>query len=147
MTETTDASAIRASLVLRDFGDDPNLITELLGLQPTRAGRAGDSLLGPSDQATTRTVRRTYWSLHSRLDPTASMSEHVRDILGQLGDAAQHFARLPAGTITTLRCTVIPDDDLPILSVDSQSMQRLGEVGADLEIDIVSVDGPEDKSA
>jgi hypothetical protein len=37
-------------------------------------------LRGPSGQSTTRTIRRAYWSLHSRLEPRASVSEHVNDI-------------------------------------------------------------------
>lgn len=146
MTETSASSSIRASLIVRGFGDDPQVITELTGLRPTRAGRAGDSLLGPSGQATSRTVQRTYWSLHSRRDPTAPLTEHVSDILDQLGDAAHVFARLPEGTTATLRCTVIREEDLPILSVSTQSLRRLGDIGAELEIDILSVDGPEEAS-
>lgn len=143
MTKTTTSSSIRASLILRGFGDDPRVITELIGLRPTRAGRAGDPLLGPSGQATSRTVRRTYWSLHSRRDPTASLSDYVSDILEQLGGSTPIFAQLPDGTTVTVRCTVIPDDDLPLLAVTNKSLRRLGDIGGGLEIDIISVDGPE----
>lgn len=144
MTETIDAPSIRASLVLRDFGDDPHRVTELLGLQPSRSGRAGDPLLGPSGQPTTRIVRRTYWALQSRLAPSALMSEHVNDIVEQVRDAARRFAGLSAGTTMKLLCTIIPDGDLPILTIESESLRTLGEIGIDLEIDIISVDGPDD---
>lgn len=146
MTETIASSSIRASLILRGFGDDPQVITELTGLRPTRAGRAGDPLVGPSGQATTRTVRRTYWSLHSRRDPVASLSEHVSDILEQLGGAAHRFTRLPEGTTATLDCTVILDDEMPILSLSNELLRQLGDIGAELEIDILSVDGGPEES-
>ena len=61
----------------------------------------------------------------------------------QLDGATNLFARLSEGSTAALRCTVIPDEDPPILSVSSQSLRKLGEIGADLELDIISVDGPE----
>lgn len=144
MTEASAGASIRASLILRGFGEDPQVITEITGLRPARAGRAGDPLLGPQGQATSRKVKHAYWSLHSRRDPTAPLTEHVNDILEQLGGAAHLFASLPRPTTISLRCTVIREDELPILSVSSRSLSRLGEIGAELEIDILSVDGPEE---
>ena len=145
MTETSDPSSIRASLLLHGFGDDPQMITELIGLRPTRAGRAGEPLRGPWGQTTSRTIRRTYWSLDSRRDLAASLSEHVGDIFEQVGGAASLFARLPEGTTTTLDCTVILDDEMPILSLSNDLLRKLGDIGAELEIDIISVDGPEER--
>lgn len=138
----SDAPSIRASLVLYDFGDDPRVVTEVLGIDPSRSGKSDDVLKGPAGQPTSRAVRRTYWSLHSRLDPTASLGQQVDDIVEQLGDNASAFHRLPRGTTVRVRCTVIPEDDLPLLSVSSGALKRLGEIGADLEIDVLSVDGP-----
>lgn len=66
-------------------------------------------------------------------------------LLDQVSAAAPRFSRLPVGTSATLLCTIIPYDDLPLLSVGSQLLQALGEIKADLEIDIISADGPEER--
>jgi hypothetical protein len=89
-------------------------------------------------------VRQAYWSVHSRCEPTEPLNRHLQDILEQIASTASSFAGLPAGTTASVRCTVIPEDDLPILKVASHTMAKLGALGADLEIDILSVDGPGD---
>lgn len=140
--EHTKAPSVRASLVVRGFGDDPQVVTDALDRAPTRAGRVGDRLVGPSGQATSKTVRENFWSLHSRAEPRTALSQHINDILEQVGDARGAFARLPKGCTVTLLCTIIPEEDLPLLRVQASSLKLLGEIGADLEIDVISVDGP-----
>lgn len=139
-----DQPTIRASLTLRGFGDDPLVVSELLGMQPTSSGARGDPLVGPWGQTTNRTVREAYWSVHSRCEPIEPLYRQLDNILEQIGNSASSFARLPVGATATVRCTVIPEDDLPILRVPSHTMARLAALGADLEIDILTVDGPID---
>lgn len=140
----TKSPTIVASLVLRDFGDDPQIVTRLLNHEPTRSGLRGDHLLDPMGRVTARMIRRTYWSLHSGAPKTAPLNRHVADILGQLTDSYAAFYDLPKGTTITLRCTVIPEGDLPLLRVDPESLRSLGQIGAGLEFDVIEVDGPAD---
>jgi hypothetical protein len=145
VTEIVKDYWIRASLSLRGFGDDPQVITELLGLIPTFSGRAGDQIVAPNGRVSSFRSRRAYWSLHSRCAPTALLSEHVADILEQLGDAARALSNLPVGATATLFCTVIPDDDLPVLAIGSELLQKLGSAGVNLEIDLIRVEEPADE--
>ena len=136
------APTIRASLVLRDFGNDPNVVTKAIGLEPTRKGRAGEASVSSSGRPISSTVKSTFWSLHSRLSPSSQISEHIADVAQQLGSASERLSRLPEGTTLTFRCTIIPEGDLPILAVDVSAAAVLAQMRARLELDVVSVDGP-----
>ena len=144
MTEIAPAPSVRASLVLRGFGEDPELITRVLGRTPSRSGRAGEALLLPTGSPSRWIIRDTYWSLHSRLDPRAELSSHLGDIFSRLGEARHSFGQLPPGTTVALRCTVIPDGALPLISLAAPSLAMLSDLGAVLEIDIISVDASDD---
>lgn len=139
----TETPTIIASLVLRNFGDDPQIVTRVLGREPTRSGRQGEHLISSLGRATARVIRQTYWSLHSRTAKSAPLAQHVADIVEQLRASSALFNQLPNGTTITLRCTVIPDGGLPLLSVESESLRCLGEIGAALEIDVISIEGRE----
>jgi hypothetical protein len=145
-TRIIDSPAVRASLVLRGFGDDPGIVTTILNRTPARSGRAGDPLASPTGRTTNKAVRTTYWALHSRLGAEEPLGRHVADILEQVGESRHAFIRLPKNTQVTLRCTVIPEDALPLLRIESEQLAILGQVGAALEIDVVSVDGPPPES-
>ena len=138
----TDTPSIRASLLVRGFDGDPQQITQIVGRSPTRFGRPGDQLVGPTGRATNRTVRQNFWALQSRADPYAPLATHVADIVQQVGDAKSAFARLPKGCTVAILCTIIPEGGLPVLSLDAASMRALSEIGAELELDVISADGP-----
>jgi len=138
----TAAPTIRASLILRGFGDDPEVVTRTLQLEPTRKGRAGETLISSSGQPIPNNVKTTFWALQSRLSPQSAISEHVADVALQIGPAQEKLSRLPHGTTIAFRCTIIPEGDLPLLSVDARSAAVLAQINASLELDIMSVDGP-----
>lgn len=132
--------SIRASIVLRDFGMEPAKVTEILGIAPSGSGRSGDPLHKPDGTPSSRRVRQTYWSVRSTVDPQLSLDEHIRSILDQLRGKEDRFHALPAGTTIKLKCTVFPEDEMPVLSVDWTLMQSLVTLHATLEIDVVRVD-------
>ena len=141
---TDEAPLTRASLVIKGFGDSPDSLSDLLNLVPTRSGRAGNARRNVVGRMTDRLVRGTYWALHSDAEHRASISLHIANLLAKIGDSRFGKTELPLGTRVTLRCTVIPNGDLPLICVESHLMHRLGELGVSLEIDIVSVEaGPE----
>jgi hypothetical protein len=136
---------IRASIVIRDFGGSPEEISALLGLQPTRSGRAGEPRTNVLGVRTSQTLRQSYWSLHSIVGPRESLSSHVDDLTTRVAHSMAAFRRLPAGATVRLRCTVIPEGNLPLFSLSCSGMRVLAEIGAHLEIDIISVEGPPDE--
>lgn len=58
---------------------DPDEITRTLGVTPTKTAREGDTI---GDTSKKRPC--SLWALHSRLGSSASLEEHVKDVLDQL---------------------------------------------------------------
>ena len=137
--------SIRASITVRDFAGSPEAITELLGLQPTRSGRAGELRRDVLGQPTSTMLRRSYWSLHSSVGQREPLARHVDDLASKVSQSISAFRRLPSGATVRLFCTIIPNGDLPLLTLTSDAMRVLAEMGAPVEIDIVSVEGPSDE--
>lgn len=136
----TNSPSIRTSLVLKGFGDDPALVTRKLGRDPTREGRSGEQRVNQLGVATGKPLNEADWSLHSRLASRTTLAAQVADLLAQLDAPEILFATLPAGTLVTLFCTVIPDGDLPSLEIDRESTGILGKIKASVTIHIVNVD-------
>lgn len=130
-----------ASLEIRGFEGSPDAITEILGLLPTRTGRADDAYRNSAGRVTNRIIELSYWSLRSRADLRGSINEHVTDLLDQVRESFAAFSRLPAGMSICVRCTIIPNGYLPLFELDASTLRSLGEIGAAFELDIFSVSG------
>jgi hypothetical protein len=131
--------SIRCSIVIREFGDDPALVTALLGLEPSRSGSRGDAYRNVLGKATGRTIRESYWSLHSTASPRDSLTAHATDLLRQTNAVHSRFASLPSGTRVSLRATVIPNGDLPLFEISGEIIDGLARLRCSIEIDVVSV--------
>lgn len=68
---------------------DPKGITEQLDLQPSECWKKGDR--NPRTQYERKFSR---WSLNSRLDRSASLEQHLRDVLNQTHDHASAIREL-----------------------------------------------------
>jgi hypothetical protein len=68
---------------------DPDEITSKLGITPSRIATEGDSLPRTS-------VKRkcSLWALRSRVEETAPIEEHVKDVLDQLDTNKSGFVQL-----------------------------------------------------
>ena len=68
---------------------DPDDITRRVGVSPTEIRREGDAI------GTTSKKRPCgLWALHSRLNPSAPLDEHVRVVLDQLDSSKIAFEKL-----------------------------------------------------
>lgn len=65
---------------------DPDDITRRLGVTPTEIAREGDPVGNIPKKRPC-----SLWALHSRLGPTASLEEHVKDVLDQLDANKEAF--------------------------------------------------------
>ena len=65
---------------------DPADITARVDVEPTESWRKGE--LHRGNQLERKFSR---WSLHSRLDRTADLEDHIRDVLSQLDERADTF--------------------------------------------------------
>jgi hypothetical protein len=70
---------------------DPAEITERVGVNPTRSSLEGSAI------ERTQIVRKTSrWELRSRLETTATLEEHILDVLAQLDRNRNAFKQLSA---------------------------------------------------
>jgi hypothetical protein len=67
--------------VTGDF--DPAIITERLNIEPSESWRKGER-----NERTHHERKFSRWSLNSRLDHSAALEKHVRDVLDQTHDHA-----------------------------------------------------------
>ena len=58
---------------------DPDDVTRSVGVTPTETKREGDTI-----GTTSKKRPCSLWALHSRVDPSAALDEHVRDVVDQL---------------------------------------------------------------
>jgi hypothetical protein len=73
--------------VTGDF--DPKTITDRVGIQPSECWKMGDR-----NERTHYERKFSRWSLNSRLDRSASLEEHVRDVLNQTHEHASVMREL-----------------------------------------------------
>jgi hypothetical protein len=70
---------------------DPGQITERVGVNPTKSFLEGSAI------ERSQMVRKcSRWELHSRLETTAALEEHVVDVLNQLDEKRNAFRQLCA---------------------------------------------------
>jgi hypothetical protein len=70
---------------------DPAQITERVRINPTKS-----SLVGSAIERTQMVKKCSRWELHSRLETTATLEEHVVDVLTQLDENRDAFKQLSA---------------------------------------------------
>jgi len=68
---------------------DPAVITQQLGMQPSESWQKGDL-----NERTRYERKSSRWSLNSRLDHSADLEEHVRDVLDQIRHHAATIRRI-----------------------------------------------------
>ena len=68
---------------------DPDDVTRRVGVLPTETKREGDAI-----GTTSKKRPCSLWALHSRVNPSAPLDEHVRDVLDQLDSNKAMFEKL-----------------------------------------------------
>lgn len=130
---------INASLELRNFGASPTAVSDLLGVEPTRVGVAGEPYRTVKGTPTEQILRETFWSLWSTASTDAPLEQHLENILGQIELMSDRFTKLPAATTRTIRCSIIPEGPLPLFRLNSDLLHRLSRLRLDVVLDVVSV--------
>lgn len=77
----------------------------------------------------------------SKLGPTTSLDEHVREMLKRLAPGAQKLGQLGAEVEVTFTCTV-HSRRAPVLHFDRDTLRWLAVMGAKLDIDTAVIADP-----
>jgi len=131
---TEKTCAIAAHLRISGFACDPNEITKILGVQPDKIWRRGEAL--------TYTNKGTHkdngWEITSSSSDALYVENHIADMLHLVLPVREQFKSLPAGSSVMLICgiSMYPDGEVPSIFFDAETLRVLGEINADLDIDL-----------
>src|SRR5437870_1063267 len=101
---------------------DPDEITRRVGVKPTEIARAGDSI------GSTQIKRKnSLWALHSRLQPSGDVDQHVRDVLDQLDTNRLAFEELSRELGGIIVIVGFSRDYAPAVSLEQDVVGRLAQ--------------------
>src|SRR4030088_310658 len=122
---------------------DPTMISQRLGIEPTHAHRKGDP--HPTRTNPDLKWRNSIWTLDSRLADTARLDEHLRDILDRLDTKAAEIASIRAGGWRAeFRCGLFLEAANEGTTVAAETIARMAALEAELGLDIYPGDVADD---
>ena len=122
---------LAVSLVVAAFEDAPEVVSRALGIEATESWRAGEAT--PSGRGV---WRGNEWVLRSPLEEPLDLEIHLEWLLERL-PTERPAAALAAGWTFEFSCAVHLVDQAPSLSVSSALLQRIAQLGASIDIDVV----------
>jgi hypothetical protein len=120
---------------------DPAEITRRIGVEPTKSWRKGD--LHPKNQMEQKFSR---WSLASRLDRTADLEDHIRDVLAQMDQKPAEFQSVSREFGGCMQLVGYWNTQYPGLHFDRSMTEGLARYGLSVDFDFYYLysDGRED---
>ena len=109
---------------------DPNTITEQLKLSPTKCWRKGDL-----NERNSRERKFSRWCLYSRLNTSASLEDHVRDVLNQTAKRADDIAQLASTYNGQMQLVGYFHQFYPGFGLDSKTVSQLAELKLGIDCD------------
>ena len=122
----------KARLVIGGFECSSDEITRIVKTTPTKTWVRGEPVMPPA----TNLRKENGWQLDAGADPDhASVQESIESILHRLPDPLA-LTRLPSGTYVEMICVVYTYDVRPFLHLTSEILEKMGQYGIDLDVDI-----------
>jgi hypothetical protein len=108
---------------------DPEEITRKVGVTPSKAARAGDTIGSGK-------IKRqcSVWELHSHLPPSSPVDLHVCDVLDQLDTNRLAFEELSREQGGIIEIVGFSRDYAPPVSLDLEIVVRLAQYGLRLDV-------------
>jgi len=108
----------------------PAQITERVGINPTKSSLEGDAI------ERMQMVRKcSRWQLHSRLETTATLEQHVSDVLAQLDENGNAFKQLSAELGGVMELVGYFHAYYPGLTFERDVIERLAEYSLSVDCD------------
>lgn len=119
------------------LGLDPEQVTALTGIEPSETWRVGDLI----DKHATVRHKQNGWSVESALPPTAELEDHVKDVLDQLQAGWASLKGVSARFDSEISCVLYIKSVNPPVHFDKDTVARIAELGAEIDIDIYVLPG------
>lgn len=122
---------------LRIFGDSlvPQVVSELLGCEPTSSERMGEQIVGPRT-GTMRVARTGQWRLQATRTQPEDLSGQIDELLGKLTDDMRAWTTIRETCRIDLFVGLFMNSGNNGLSVSPTHLLALGERGIELGLDI-----------
>ena len=115
-----------------DFGDDPSVVTEIMGIEPTKAWCKGDPV--PNHPTGIRT--HTRWALSSGLSTDEPLEAHLEALLTTLEARYEAVRRCAKEFHACIRAAIYFAEVNPEFFISPSLAVRLGKMGVPLEFDL-----------
>jgi Domain of unknown function (DUF4279) len=130
-----------ASLHVSEFGNAPDVISDLLHIKPTISGVKGAPRLSLDGRPRDGVNLANFWRLTTSLDYSGSINAHLADVLDQLDSASVDLSRLPAGTEAILIGTTIQETvGIPDIDFDPILLGQRSKLGVKLRVGISALE-------
>lgn len=118
-------------LSFRIMGDefDPQLITELLGLEPDKAFNKGDK----RNEDRPELHRFSFWGLDTKVDRDLSLEKHLEAMLDRLATRTESICELSKEFTVDFYCSIFSEHMVGVV-LSKEVIQRVYELGAEIDI-------------
>jgi hypothetical protein len=124
---------ISAAFLLYNFDFDPDEITNLLKISPTKVKRIGD-LINPKG---TRRYTHNSWRIESKLQKSDGLEEHINSIFEQLQPSWQSLASLCSQYEAEISCIIyINSEQIPAIHFSKDIIRKVHELNAEIDVDL-----------
>lgn len=108
---------------------DPQTITDRLRLSPTETWQRGSL-----NERTMREHKFSRWSLHSRLDRSAALEDHIRDVLNQAESSVEAMKSLGSEN-RSMQAVGYFRESYPGFNLDKETIAKLAQLGLEIDCD------------
>lgn len=133
-----------AALTITGFEGEPESITDILGVSPSKTWRIGEPIIKtqPSFRCfETNGWRLAYKSEISKPDDAMLFQKVLAELVEKVSPLRDKFSRLPIGSETEISCHIyLAQDFRPIVSFDAETIRFIADIKASIDIDVYVVD-------
>ena len=119
-------------LKILDFGDDPSVVTSLVGLSPTSAWVRGD----PMPPHPTATRNHSRWSYYSPLPLETHAEKHLEALLPLIEPHATAIRQCAADFSVEICCAIYYEDFSQGIHFPADILRRITALGIPLDLDL-----------
>ena len=128
---------LKVSLTITGNDIDPQIVTDSLQLEPTKAWRKGDRV-----PKSTVEMRHDGWQLTVAHCRDINLSKHVRTLVQVMMPLREQLERLRTqyGVDAEVSCVIYASDEMPIMHFDVDTIESLALLRCECDIDLMLID-------
>lgn len=135
-------SEVSAAYLLTDFECDPDQISEMLGIQPTKAWKIGEPI-----GKTILRRKQNGWMLNIQILNSEDLEEHITELLNKLSPIWDRVVKLSQLYYAEINCVVYSyEAQGPGLHLDKKTLEKIVELNAEIDLDYYSLYESTEKS-